>query len=150
MQVDGKKVLVLGAGKSGIASAKFLSARGAVVALHDKKDIQTWPDAAKGLKASHGIGLLSGDIPSWLLDQIELVVISPGVPSNTIPARYVDRKDGEVIGEVELAYRFLNSRIVGITGSNGKTTTTALIGELLESMRLPTRLLIENYSSAVC
>ncbi|HSU24966.1 MAG TPA: UDP-N-acetylmuramoyl-L-alanine--D-glutamate ligase, partial [Pyrinomonadaceae bacterium] len=49
---------------------------------------------------------------------------------NTIPARYVDRKDGEVIGEVELAYRFMKGRIVGITGSNGKTTTTTLIGEV--------------------
>ena len=83
MQVKGKKVLVLGAGKSGMASAKFLSERGSVVALHDKKDVEGWPDAAKELKASHGIGLLSGDIPSWLLDQIELVVISPGVPSST-------------------------------------------------------------------
>src|SRR4029079_12739660 len=82
---------------------------------------------------------ISGDIPSWLLDQIDLVVISPGVPTNTIPARYVDRKDGEVIGEVELAYRFLKGRIVGITGSNGKTTTTALIGELLENAGLRTQ-----------
>ena len=139
MQVKGKKVLVLGAGKSGMASAKFLSERGAVVALHDKKDIESWTDSAKELKASNGIGLLSGDIPSWLLDQIELVVISPGVPSNTIPARYVDRKDGEVMGEVELAYRFLKGRIVGITGSNGKTTTTALIGELLRNAGIKTQ-----------
>jgi UDP-N-acetylmuramoylalanine--D-glutamate ligase len=84
------------------------------------------------------IGLLSGQIPSWLLDQIDLVVISPGVPTNTVPARYVDRKDGEVIGEVELASRFLRGRIVGITGSNGKTTTTTLIGELLKNSGIPT------------
>jgi UDP-N-acetylmuramoylalanine-D-glutamate ligase len=81
---------------------------------------------------TNNVGLISGDLPSWLLDQIDLVVISPGVPTNTIPARYVDRKDGEVIGEVELAYRFMKGRIVGITGSNGKTTTTTLIGELLK------------------
>ena len=80
---------------------------------------------------------MSGEIPSWLLDQIDLVVISPGVPTNTIPARYVDRKDGEVIGEVELAYRFMKGRIVGITGSNGKTTTTTLIGELLRNAGIP-------------
>jgi UDP-N-acetylmuramoylalanine--D-glutamate ligase len=66
------------------------------------------------------------------------VVISPGVPTNTIPARYVDRKDGEVIGEVELAYRFMRGRIVGITGSNGKTTTTTLIGEILKNAGIPT------------
>ena len=62
-----------------------------------------------------------------------------GVPTNTIPARYVDRKDGEVIGEVELAYRFMKGRIVGITGSNGKTTTTTLIGELLKNAGIPTQ-----------
>jgi UDP-N-acetylmuramoylalanine--D-glutamate ligase len=68
-----------------------------------------------------------------------LVVISPGVPTNTIPARYVDRRDGEVIGEVELAYRFMKGRIVGVTGSNGKTTTTTLIGELLKHSGIKTQ-----------
>src|SRR5437868_8023101 len=133
MQIEGKKALVLGAGKSGVASAKFLAERGAVVALHDKNEVEKWSPAARSLNTIHNVGLLSGQIPSWLLDQIDLIVISPGVPTNTIPARYVDRKDGEVIGEVELAYRFLKGRIVGITGSNGKTTTTALIGELLKN-----------------
>jgi len=139
VQVEGRKALVLGAGKSGVESARFLAARGAVVALHDRKPVEEWSDAAKALKSESGVGLMSDDIPSWLLDQIDLVVISPGVPTNTIPARYVDRKDGEVIGEVELAYRFMKGRIVGITGSNGKTTTTALIGELLKNAGIPTQ-----------
>ncbi|HEX8287992.1 MAG TPA: UDP-N-acetylmuramoyl-L-alanine--D-glutamate ligase [Pyrinomonadaceae bacterium] len=139
MLLEGRKTLVLGAGKSGIASAKFLSARGAVVALHDKKAIENWSEEARSLKEKHNIGLIDGQIPSWLLDQIDLVVISPGVPTNSIPARYVDRKDGEVIGEVELAYRFLIGRIVGITGSNGKTTTTTLIGELLKNSGIETQ-----------
>lgn len=139
MQIEGRKTLVLGAGKSGIASAEFLARRGAIVALHDKKDVEEWPEAARSLKESNGVGLMSGQIPSWLLDQIDLVVISPGVPTNTIPARYVDRKDGEVIGEVELAYRFMKGRIVGITGSNGKTTTTTLIGELLKNSGIKTQ-----------
>jgi UDP-N-acetylmuramoylalanine--D-glutamate ligase len=139
MDVKDKKVLVLGAGKSGIASAAFLADRGATVALHDKKDIETWTPAARELKETHNVGLIGGDLPSWLLDQIDLVVISPGVPTNTIPARYVDRKDGEVIGEVELAYRFLKGDIVAITGSNGKTTTTALIGQLLKNGGLKTQ-----------
>lgn len=133
MEIEGKKALVLGAGKSGIASARFLAERGAIVALHDKKELESWSDVASSLKESHNVGLMSGQIPSWLLDQIDLVVISPGVPTNFIPARYVDRKDGEVIGEVELAYRFMKGRIVGITGSNGKTTTTTLIGEMLKN-----------------
>lgn len=138
MELLGKKTLVLGAGKSGVASARFLAARGATVALHDKKEIENWSEEARSLK-NEKVGLITGQIPSWLLDQIDLVVISPGVPTNTIPARYVDRKDGEVIGEVELAYRFLKGRIVGITGSNGKTTTTTLIGELLKNSGIPTQ-----------
>lgn len=128
----------MGAGKSGVASAKFLAARGAVVALHDRKPFENWSEEARSLKEKFGVGLIDGNLPSWLLDQIDLVVISPGVPTNTIPARYVDRKDGEVIGEVELAYRFLKGRIVGITGSNGKTTTTTLIGELLKNSGIET------------
>ncbi len=139
MELRGRKTLVLGAGRSGVEASKFLSGRGAVVALHDKLDLNEWSEAARSLKASHGVGLLDGQIPSWLLDQIDLVVISPGVPTNSIPARYVDRKDGEVIGEVELAYRFLKGRVVGVTGSNGKTTTTALIGELLKNAGIPTQ-----------
>ncbi len=139
MELVGKKALVLGAGKSGVEAAQFLAKRGAVVALHDQKDIESWSEAARLLKTTHNVGLMSGQLPSWLLDQIDLVVISPGVPTNTIPARYVDRKDGEVIGEVELAYRYLKGRVVGITGSNGKTTTTALIGELLKNTGIQTQ-----------
>lgn len=139
MEIGGRKSLVLGAGRSGVASARFLAERGAVVALHDKKPVDEWSDAARSLKESYNVGLISGDLPSWLLDQIDLVVISPGVPTNTIPARYVDRKDGDVIGEVELAYRFMKGRIVGITGSNGKTTTTTLIGELLKNAGIATQ-----------
>jgi len=139
MEIEGRKALVLGAGKSGVASARFLSERGATVALHDKKAVEEWSDDAKALKDSHKVGQIVGDIPSWLLDQIDLVVISPGVPTNSIPARYVDRKDGEVIGEVELAYRFIKGRIVGITGSNGKTTTTTLVDELLKNSDIKTQ-----------
>lgn len=136
MELKGRKTLVLGAGRSGVSSARFLAERGAVVALHDRNDVETWSEAARELKATHNVGLVSGDLPSWLLDQIDLVVISPGVPSTTIPARYVDRKDGEVIGEVELAFRFLKGSMIGITGSNGKTTTTTLIAELLRNSGL--------------
>ncbi len=139
MNIEGRKALVLGAGKSGVESVRFLASHGAVVALHDKREVESWSETARSLKTSHSVGLIAGDIPSWLLDQIDLVVISPGVPTNTIPARYVDRKDGEVIGEVELAYRFLKGRVVGITGSNGKTTTTALIGEILANAGIATQ-----------
>ncbi len=138
MKLQNKKTLVLGAGKSGIAAAKFLARRGAIVALHDKKPMAEWTDEARSVQ-NEKIRLIDGQLPSWLLDQIDLVVISPGVPTGAIPARYVDRKDGEVIGEVELAYRFMKGRIVGITGSNGKTTTTTLIGELLKNAGIETQ-----------
>ncbi|MCY7374777.1 MAG: hypothetical protein LH472_02240, partial [Pyrinomonadaceae bacterium] len=90
MKLEGKKTLVLGAGKSGVASARFLAQRGATVALHDKKPVEDWSKEARSLKTEK-IGLISGELPSWLLDQIDLVVISPGVPTNSIPARYVER-----------------------------------------------------------
>lgn len=136
MEVTGKKVLVVGAARSGIAAAKFLVARGAVVAVNDQKPIDRWSDEALGLKAL-GIGLLPGEVPSWLLDQTELLVVSPGVPSTIIPIRYAERAGAEVVGEVELAYRYLKGRVIAVTGSNGKTTTTTLIGELLRNSGLP-------------
>jgi len=130
VDVAGKKVLVMGAARSGIASAHFLAQRGAVVALNDRKPVAEWPAAAQALKAE-GVGCISGEPPSWLLDQIELIVISPGVPTKSIPLRYAERAGAEVIGEIELASRFLQGRIVAITGTNGKTTTTSLIGAML-------------------
>jgi UDP-N-acetylmuramoylalanine--D-glutamate ligase len=132
----GKKVLIIGAARSGIAAAKFLVAEGAVVALTDQKPIEKWTPEALALKES-GVGLLPGEPPSWLLDQLDLVVVSPGVPATIIPIRYAERAGAEVIGEVELAYRYLKGRVVAITGSNGKTTTTSLIGELLRDAGLP-------------
>ncbi|HEV7798638.1 MAG TPA: UDP-N-acetylmuramoyl-L-alanine--D-glutamate ligase, partial [Pyrinomonadaceae bacterium] len=137
MNVNGKKVLVLGAARSGIACAKFLAARGATVALNDAQPIEKWGAEATALK-SEGVGILPGDVPGWLLDNLDLVVISPGVPTKAIPVRYAERAGAEIIGEVELASRYLKGRIVAITGSNGKTTTTTLIGEMLKDAGLPT------------
>ena len=137
MDVSGKKVLVLGAARSGIACAKFLAARGATVALSDAKPLEKWSPEALALK-DEGIGCLPGEAPGWLLDSLDLVVISPGVPTRAIPVRYAERAGAEVIGEVELASRYLKGRVVAITGSNGKTTTTSLIGAILTDAGLPT------------
>ena len=131
MEIAGRKVLVIGAARSGIASARFLAQRGATVALNDRKPLTEWPAEALALK-TEGVGHVAGEPPSWLLDQIDLVVVSPGVPTKAIPIRYADRRGAEVIGEIELASRFLRGRIVAITGTNGKTTTTTLIGKMLE------------------
>jgi UDP-N-acetylmuramoylalanine--D-glutamate ligase len=135
LDVKGRKALVIGAARSGIASARFLAQRGATVALNDRKPLSEWSKDALNLK-TEGVGLIEGEPPSWLLDQIDLVVVSPGVPTKTIPIRYADRRGAEVIGEIELASRFLRGRIVAITGTNGKTTTTSLIGEMLKDAGL--------------
>ena len=103
--------------------------------MNDRKPLTEWSQAALDLK-TEGVGLIEGDPPSWLLDQVDLVVVSPGVPTKAIPIRYADRRGAEVIGEVELASRFLRGRTVAITGSNGKTTTTSLIGEMLKDAGL--------------
>ena len=131
MEIAGRKALVIGAARSGIASSRFLVQRGATVALNDRKPLIEWPREALALK-TEGVGLVEGDPPSWLLDQIDLIVLSPGVPTKAIPVRYADRRGVEVVGEVELAFRFLKGRIVAITGTNGKTTTTTLIGQMLK------------------
>jgi UDP-N-acetylmuramoylalanine--D-glutamate ligase len=103
--------------------------------LNDQKPLREWSGEALALK-TEGVGLIEGDPPSWLLDQIDLVVVSPGVPTKAIPIRYADRRGAEVIGEVELAFRFLRGRVVAITGSNGKTTTTSLVGAMLKDAGL--------------
>jgi UDP-N-acetylmuramoylalanine--D-glutamate ligase len=131
MDLAGKKVLIIGAARSGIAAAQFLTVRGAIVALNDQKPLDKWSEQALALKET-GVGLLPGEPPTWLLDQLDVLVVSPGVPANIIPIRYAERAGAEVIGEIELAYRFLKGNVVAITGSNGKTTTTSLIGELLK------------------
>jgi UDP-N-acetylmuramoylalanine--D-glutamate ligase len=135
VEIAGRKVLVIGAARSGIASARFLAQRGAIVALNDSKPLAEWPAEALELRDA-GVGHIQGDPPSWLLDQIDLVVVSPGVPTKAIPIRYADRRGAEVIGEIELASRFLRGRVVAVTGSNGKTTTTALIGEMLRDAQI--------------
>lgn len=136
MDVAGKKILVVGAARSGIASASFLNNRGGIVALNDRKPLDKWSEEALALQ-DQGVGLLPGEPPGWLLDQVDLVVVSPGVPTNSIPLRYAERAGAEVIGEVELASRFLQGSVIAITGSNGKTTTTTLVGELLRNAGLP-------------
>jgi UDP-N-acetylmuramoylalanine--D-glutamate ligase len=135
LEIAGRKVLVIGAARSGVASARFLAQRGAIVALNDRKPLVEWPAEALELKTL-GVGQVEGDPPSWLLDQIDLVVVSPGVPTKAIPIRYADRRGAEVIGEIELASRFLHGRTVAVTGTNGKTTTTSLIGEMLRDAKL--------------
>src|ERR1039458_2476722 len=130
MDVKGKRVLVVGLGKSGVASALFLAKRGAGVTVSDAKS----PDQLRHeipLLLDHGITVETGQHGERTFRDQDLIVISPGVPFD-VPQLVQARALGiPVIGEVELAARFLKGRIVAITGSNGKTTTTALAGEII-------------------
>ena len=97
------------------------------MALNDRKPLNEWSQAALDLK-TEGVGLIEGDPPGWLLDQTDLVVVSPGVPTRAIPIRYADRRGAEVIGEIELASRFLRGRIVAITDEARKLATVDVAG----------------------
>jgi UDP-N-acetylmuramoylalanine--D-glutamate ligase len=130
MDVKGKCVLVVGLGKSGIASALFLADHGARVAVSDTKSEEDLHHEIPQL-LDRGIGVEAGYHGERTFKEQELIVISPGVPSD-VPQLMQARQAGiPVIGEVELAARYLKGKIVAITGSNGKTTTTSLGGEIV-------------------
>jgi UDP-N-acetylmuramoylalanine--D-glutamate ligase len=130
MDVKGKRVLVVGLGKSGVASALFLEKRGARVAVSDAKSEEQLRHEIP-LLLDHGISVETGHHGERTFGDQDLIVISPGVPFD-VPQLVQARALGiPVIGEVELAARFLKGQILAITGSNGKTTTTALAGEII-------------------
>src|SRR3712207_9386979 len=110
MELDGKKVLVIGAGRSGVASARFLAARGALVALNDRKEFIDWPNDALALKSEGVVKLLAGEGPSWLPDQVELVGLSPGVPTGRIPRPLAQRAGAGVRGDAGRPWRFPRGR----------------------------------------
>ena len=131
MELKGKKVLVVGLGKSGLAAALFLRRKGAQVTV---SDIRSAESLAKEIPAllDEGIMVEAGGHGLLTFRRQDLIVVSPGVPLNTpelVQARNFGRP---VIGELELAARFLKGKILAITGSNGKTTTTVLAGEMLK------------------
>jgi UDP-N-acetylmuramoylalanine--D-glutamate ligase len=130
MDVKGRRVLVVGLGKSGIASALFLADHGARVAVSDTKSEEELHHEIPQL-LDRGIVVEAGYHNERTFKEQELIVISPGVPFD-VPQLEQARQAGiAVIGEVELAARYLQGQIVAITGSNGKTTTTALTGEII-------------------
>lgn len=132
MEVKGKRVLVVGLGKSGIASAQFLATRGARVTVSDTRT-QNELKAQIPALLDRGIAVETGGHGERTFRDQDLIVVSPGVPSD-LPQLVRARAQGiPVIGEIELAARFLKGKIVAITGSNGKTTTTTLCGDLIAS-----------------
>ncbi len=137
MQLKGKKVLVVGLGKSGLAAALFLRHRGAQVTV---SDIRSAEALAKDIPAllDEGINVEAGGHGLLTFRRQDLIVVSPGVPLDTPELAQVRSFGLPVIGELELAARFLKGKMLAITGSNGKTTTTALVGEILKASGVPT------------
>jgi UDP-N-acetylmuramoylalanine--D-glutamate ligase len=130
MELNNKRVLVVGLGKSGLASALFLKAHGARVTVSDTKSGDELRNEIPTL-LDHGITVETGGHGERTFREQDLIVVSPGVPVDA-PLLAQARTLGEsVIGEIELAAQFLPGPIVAITGSNGKTTTTTLVGEIL-------------------
>jgi len=136
MELKDKRVLVVGLGKSGVASALFLKAQGARVTVSDTKTGDELHNEIPVL-LDHGITVETGGHGERTFRGQDLIVVSPGVPVDAPPLLQARSAGGEVIGEVELAAQFLPGPIVAITGSNGKTTTTTLTGEILTAGGFP-------------
>ncbi len=131
MELRDRKVLIVGLARSGVAAAEFLVREGALVSLTDRKERSQLAPMLQRLPAPVKLCLGGHSVEDFV--NAELVVASPGVPPD-LPELVQARNHGiPVIGEVELAYRFLQGHFIGVTGSNGKTTTTTLIGEICRS-----------------
>jgi UDP-N-acetylmuramoylalanine--D-glutamate ligase len=139
IELGGKKVLVVGLARTGIATALFCAERGAHVTATEARPEVEIADTAAKLRAA-GVTLELGGHRAETFAEQDLIVPSPGVPPMT-PALAAARAIGvPVWSEIELAWRFLRGRLICITGSNGKTTTTSLIGHILETARLPVQI----------
>jgi UDP-N-acetylmuramoylalanine--D-glutamate ligase len=137
MELNGKRVLVVGLGRSGVASALFLKSQGARVTVSDVKSPEQLREEIPVL-LDHGIAVETGGHGERTFQNQDLIVVSPGIPVDAAPIAQARALGQPVIGEIELAAEFLPVPIVAITGSNGKTTTTTLIGEILAAGGLKT------------
>jgi UDP-N-acetylmuramoylalanine--D-glutamate ligase len=136
MDLNGKRVLVVGLGKSGVASALFLKAHGARVTVSDTKTGDELHSEIPVL-LDHGITVETGGHGERTFRGQDLIVVSPGIPLDAPALVQARALGGSVIGEIELAAWFLRGPIVAITGSNGKTTTTTLTGEIMTAGGFP-------------
>lgn len=134
--LTGRSVLVVGLGRSGRAAARLAAEKSARVTAADSRD--RLPEECLRLRQD-GIQVVSGGHPARLLDETgaELVVISPGVPLDVDLVRVAAQRGIPVWGEIELAARFTRGRIIGITGSNGKSTVTTMTGKILRTAGIP-------------
>src|ERR1700761_5330593 len=137
MELKGKKVLVVGLGKSGLAAALFLRRQGAQVTVSDARSAEA---LAKDIPAllDEGIMVETGGHGLLTFRRQDMIVVSPGVPSDVPELKQVRALGQRILGELELGSQFLQGEVVAITGSNGKTTTTTLVGEILKAAGKPT------------
>lgn len=133
MEVAGKKVLVFGSGISGIGAAGLLEERGAEVILYDGNEKLDQQAILEQLGEESKTKVILGAFPEELLDALDMVIISPGVPTDLPIVNKMHEKEIPVIGEIELAYLLGRGEVLAITGTNGKTTTTALLGEIMKN-----------------
>jgi UDP-N-acetylmuramoylalanine--D-glutamate ligase len=132
MELKGKKVLVVGLGRSGLAAALFLRHHGAQVTVSDVRSAEALANELPAL-LEEGIMVEAGGHGLLTFRRQDLIVVSPGVPLTTPELVQVMKFGLPVIGELELAARFLKGKVMAITGSNGKTTTTTLAGEIMQA-----------------
>lgn len=133
MDFKNKKITVAGAGISGVAAADLLDEAGAIVTLYDgNKDLKQ-SDVKARLRAGFGGKLVFGDFTEELSQNTDILVLSPGVPCDLPFVLKLKESGVKVLGEIELAYLFSKGKLVAVTGTNGKTTTTALTGEIMRT-----------------
>lgn len=134
MDIAGKNVLVFGSGISGIGAAGLLEERGASVTLYDGNDKLDAEEIRGKMKDGAKTDIVLGEFPEELLSKLDLVIISPGVPTDLPIVNRMREVDIPVVGEIELAYELGKGEVLAITGTNGKTTTTALLGEIMKAV----------------
>lgn len=133
MDIIDKKVLVVGSGISGVAAARLLANEGYKIILQDGNVNLKEQDIKDKLPGNLQLQIVIGDLPEELWKEIGLIVLSPGVPTDLPYILDLKSKGIPIWGEIELAYQFAKGKMAAITGTNGKTTTTALVGEIMKS-----------------
>jgi len=132
MDVNAKRVLVIGLGKTGVATARFLIDKGASVMLADQKPVSELGDAVETFMGMADVELGIGQDDTTVLSRVDMIVPSPGVPPSLPLLEDGLRLGIPIVSELELAFSYLKKPAIAITGTNGKTTTTDLLGRILE------------------
>ena len=136
INISGKKVIIVGTGKSGIGSAVLLEKNGALPIIYDGNDKVNVDEVKSTLTQKLGIPtkaeLVTGEFVKEITNGVELCVLSPGVPVDADFVVYMKEQGIHIWGEVELAYNFAKGTVLAITGTNGKTTTTSLVGQIMQ------------------